>query len=284
MWNLSIQAYSPRQKINALIAYALPRQPRWLIVEFFAGNDPPEAIRNDVCDSMGDFRCLYNDREVRRRLAEHPVYRTIFDTGAVSNDILATFADYATHNLTLATTRYFIDECKGTVKDTLKGLFGTRDDAPNPVREEKTGAPKIPAVVAGFKYKVLPGQRLAYLNAGLALTQRSYQRLVTALEGMVRRPTVILLYNPTAYEIYREMWVDPNPEADRTSIFLRKALRGFAHQHDWRYLDLTEPLRQRVQAHKVWLYGHYDKGHWSHEGTAVVASVLAAELVNVIGP
>ena len=37
MWNLSIQAYSPRQKINALIAYALPKQPRWLIVEFYAG-------------------------------------------------------------------------------------------------------------------------------------------------------------------------------------------------------------------------------------------------------
>ena len=109
MWNLSIQAYSPRQKINALIAYALPKQPRWLIVEFYAGNDLPEEIRNDVCESMGDFRCRYSETEVRRRLAQHPVYRTIFDIDAAPTDIFATFADYATHNLTLATTRYLID-------------------------------------------------------------------------------------------------------------------------------------------------------------------------------
>ena len=113
MWNLSIQAYSPRQKISALIAYALPKQPRWLIVEFYAGNDLPEEIRNDVCESTGDFRCRYSEPEVRRRLAQHPVYRTIFDVGAASTDIFATFADAATHNLTLATTRYLINALKG---------------------------------------------------------------------------------------------------------------------------------------------------------------------------
>jgi hypothetical protein len=138
--------------------------------------------------------------------------------------------------------------------------------------------------VAGFKYKVRQGQQLAYLNAGLALTQQSYERLVTKLDGMVQRPTVILLYNPTAYEIYREMWVDPDPEADLTSAFLRDALGAFAHKQGWRFLDLTEPLGRRVQASKVWLFGRYDKGHWSHDGTAVVASVLAVELMKILVP
>jgi hypothetical protein len=129
---------------------------------------------------------------------------------------------------------------------------------------------------------VRQGQWRAYLNAGLALTQHSYGRLVAKLEGMAQRPTVILLYNPTAYEIYREMGVDPNPEADQTSAFLREALRTFARTHGWQFLDLTEPLRQEVQARKVWIFGRYDKGHWSHEGTAVVASVLAVELLKIL--
>jgi hypothetical protein len=272
MWNLSIQAYGARQKISALMAYALPRQPRWLIVEFFAGNDLGEEIRNDVCESMGDFRCRYNAPEVRRRLAQDPVYRTIFDVGADSTDIFATFANAATHNLTLATTRYLLGQLKGTIKARLAA------------GEEETGILKIPAIVPWFQFKVRQGQWLAYLNAGLALTQHSYERLVAKLEGMAHPPTVILLYNPTVYEIYRDMWVDPNPEADHTSAFLREALRAFAHTHGWRFLDLTEPLRQEVQARKVWIYGRYDKNHWSPEGTAVVASVLAAELLKIIGP
>jgi hypothetical protein len=64
----------------------------------------------------------------------------------------------------------------------------------------------------------------------------------------------------------------------------RQTLREFAQIHDWRFLDLTEPLRQAVQAQKVWLYGKYDKLHWSPQGTAVVAPILAAELSNIIGP
>jgi hypothetical protein len=107
---------------------------------------------------------------------------------------------------------------------------------------------------------------------------------VAKLEPMAHRPTVILLYNPSPYEIYREMWVDPYPEADQTSAFLREALRGFASTHGWRWLDLTEPLRQEVRTLKVWIYGRHDKTHWSRKGTAVVAAVLAAELVKVIGP
>jgi hypothetical protein len=274
VWNLSIQAYGPRQKISALIAYALPKQPRWLIVEFLSGNDLPEEIRNDVCESMGDFRCRYSDPEVRRRLAEHPVYRTIFDISAASTDIFATFADLATHNLTLATTRYLIDALKGAIKVT--------DDAPAEGHEEDIRVHNITATVARLK-KVRQGQWLAYLQAGMALTKHSYQRLVAKLEGMAQPPKVILLYNPTPYEIYREMWIDPNPEADQTSAFLREELRTFAHTHGWQFLDLTDPLREEVQASGVWIFGQHDKTHWSHKGTAVVAHVLAAELLKIIG-
>jgi hypothetical protein len=47
-----------------------------VVLEFYADNDLPEEIRNDVCDSTGDFRCRYNEPEVRRRLVQHPLDRT----------------------------------------------------------------------------------------------------------------------------------------------------------------------------------------------------------------
>jgi hypothetical protein len=79
------------------------------------------------------------------------------------------------------------------------------------------------------------------------------------------------------------MWIDPIPNAETASMFQREALSAFAKAHNWRFLDLTEPLRQEVQARPMWLYGRHDKSHWSPQGTAIVASVLSRELRKVIG-
>jgi hypothetical protein len=277
MWNLSIEAYGPRQKTNAVLTYALPKSPKWLIVEFYAGNDVPEAIRDDLCASGGDFRCRYNTVEVPRRLAQHQVYHTIFE---VPTDVWARLADYSAENLTLATTRYLISAMKNAIKQRFAA-----PDIPPPGRDAAhefynsrvTLVPWPPA-------KVREGQWLAYLKAGMAVTQQQYERLWAALEGMEHKPTVILLYNPTPYEIYRRLWMDPNPRADQTSAFQREALSAFAHSHGWRFLDLTEPLRQEVRAREVWVFGRYDKSHWSPQGTAIVADVLAAELLKIIAP
>jgi hypothetical protein len=85
---------------------------------------------------MADFRCRYSEPEVRRRSAQHLVHRTIFDVGPASSDIFVAFADYATHNLTLATTRYLIDTLKGAVKARLMA----KGDAPVPRHEEERGS------------------------------------------------------------------------------------------------------------------------------------------------
>jgi hypothetical protein len=272
MWNLSISGYGPRQKVNALLTYALPKSPQWLIVEFYSGNDIPEAIRDDVCASGGDFRCRYNKAEVPRRLAQHPVYHTIFE---VPTDRWARLADYSTENLTLATTRYLMAAMKHAIKQGLAAL----DTA-----SSSRGAAPESYELAWPPYYLHEGQWLAYLNAGMAVTQQEYERLWAALEGMEHKPTVILLYNPAPYEVYRGMRMDPIPQADQTSAFQREALSAFAQTHGWRFLDLTEPLRQKVQACQVWLFGRYDEGHWSPRGSAIVADVLAAELLKVIDP
>jgi hypothetical protein len=278
MWNLSIQGYGARQKVNALLTYALPTRPRWLIVEFYAGNDLPEAIRNDVCESTGDFRCRYSAPEVRRRAVRHPVYRTLFNP---PTDLWRRVAEYATENLTLATTRYLI----GAMKAALKARLMAMDDptVSNRAAEQACEAPTLREAAwrrhAAQGYLATPplgvreGHWHAYLHAAMALTQQHYARLMAALAEVAHPPTVLLLYNPSPYELYRKL-VHPPSEAEQTSIFQREALRAFAHRHGWRWLDLTEPLRRAVQARQLWIFGRYDRTHWSPEGTALVAAVL----------
>src|SRR5262249_4836639 len=126
----------------------------------------------------------------------------------------------------------------------------------------------------GLPAPVREGQWLAYVQAGMALTQQQYERLGTTLEERAHPPTVILLYNPAPYEVYRGMGMEQNLQADQMSALQREALRAFAHTHGWRFLDLTEPLREAVRGGEVWLYGHYDYSHWSPQGTTIAANVL----------
>ena len=268
LWNLSIQGYGPRQKINALLTYALSKSPQWLVLDH-VGNDGPEAIQDDVCESGGDFRCRYNRPEVERRIAQHPIYATIFN---VRTDGWARLADYATENLTLATTRYLLT----TMKQRLAALVNA---APPGDATREIYYLGLPPPVAVPLVPVRQGQWLAYFQAGMAATQQQYKRLWATLEEMEHKPTVILLYNPSPYEVYRDMRVEPDQRADQLSALQREALSAFAHTHGWQFLDLTEPLREAVQGGAVWLYGRYDTAHWSPQGTAVVAEVLVAELL-----
>src|SRR5262249_42177039 len=166
--------------------------------------------------------------------AHHPFYMTIFD---VRTDAWARVADYTTENLTLATTRYLFDTMKGALKQpltTLGNAFPRRDAAaqfspPRPALEVGFPAPvreRLPAITqialspglalgAGPPAPVREGQWLAYVHAGLAATQRQYERLGVALAGLAHPPAVILLYNPAPYEMYRGMGIELNPRAEQ---------------------------------------------------------------------
>jgi hypothetical protein len=100
---------------------------------------------------------------------------------------------------------------------------------------------------------------------------------------MESKPAVILLYNPSAYEIYRDIRVKRDPKYDEISAFQIEAQRSYAKKNGWILLDLTDPLRNKLQENKLWIYGRYDAQHWSHSGTVIVADVLTAELLRVIG-
>jgi hypothetical protein len=301
MWNLSVAAYGPRQKISTLLTYALPKAPKWLVVEFYAGNDVSDAIRDDVCQSEGDFRCRFNEPEVQWRIVHRPIYATMFE---VPTDIWARLAYYSAENLTLATTQYLVDALKGRLKQqftTLADDLSSRDGvaplslprenseagAPAPVRDvapaitQITIPPRL-AMAGLFPAPVREGQWLAYGQAGLEATQQQYERLVAALAGSAHPAAIILLYNPAPYEVYRGIGMGLNRRTDQISTLQREVLSTFAKTHGWHFLDLTEPLREIVRDREIWLYGRYDLGHWSPQGTTIVANMLATELLKIM--
>jgi hypothetical protein len=116
----------------------------------------------------------------------------------------------------------------------------------------------------------------------MAETCKAYERLYTRIAEMESKPAVTLLYNPSGYEIYRDILADRESVNDEVSELQLRAIKSFATGHGWILLDLTKPLRDALKDSKAWIYGQYDEVHWSHEGTAIVAPVLARELLKVI--
>jgi len=268
MWNLSISGYGPRQKINALITYALPKHPKWLIVEFFSGNDIPDVMGEEACERVNDFRCRFNSSEVWRAFLSHPQYGSMLD---VESNKLEPLDFYFENYFTLAVTRYLMDRIKGAVRDVVVGKKNHESSLARPIIYPATA--NLP---------IRPERFANWTIAGMAATQRHYERLVTKLAEKEIKPTVILLYDPSSYEIYRDILLDRIPKYDQASEIQLEALRSFAEKNGWIFLDLTTHLRSKLKENTIWLYGLSDGIHWSLTGTAFVADVLAVELLKVI--
>jgi hypothetical protein len=270
-WNLSMAGYGPRQKVNAILTYALPNKPRWLVLEFFSGNDVTDAIESQVCTHEG-FRGLINKNRVRRRLMANPVYASML---AAPGDRFELFEDYVEDSLTLAASRYYIDRLKSLLKS---------GPVSNPASGGRSGT-EVPVVSlpATTDYDLAPEQRLQWARVGMQETHAQYQRLLAKIAEMQTKPEVILLYDPAGYEIYRDILVSRRPELDQVSAFQIQAQKDFAQAHGWRFLDLTTPLRTELERSKAWIYGQHDSTHWSHDGTTIVAGIMADELLTVMG-
>jgi hypothetical protein len=289
MWNLSVSNSGPMQKVNALISYALPQRPKWILIDFLAANDIYEAIIHEACGST-DFRCLFAETERRRRVAGHPMFSAMVDESK-DRDI---FADYAENNFTLAVTRYLMGKVKGKVKAAMNGsVDGNPCNNNRPEATERDGSQakrlsvsEHPITAPGYSYgevHLKQGKEFEWQEAGLRLTYKAYDHLAAEMVKTPQSPAVILLYNPSAYEIYRDVLFDRDREADRVSESQRQALSDYAGEQGWKFLDLTATLHDEVARSGFWLYGANDWVHWSPQGTLVVASVLARELVNVFG-
>jgi hypothetical protein len=278
MWNLSTEGYGPRQKINALITYALPKRPKWIIVEFYSGNDVSDAIEDEICEGLNDYRCRFSVPEMRWRSLTHPVYKMLLDT---SPYIFELFNYLSANNLTLAVTRYTVDSIKNTVKKRLTAR-STQDLPLTEFSRRKYNFTDV-SHPAHSNLSIRDEKLMDWVRAGIGVTHKHYERLVAILAGIEYKPTIILLYNPSAYEIYRDLLLDRNPAYDKISAFQREAQKSFAERQGWTFIDLTTPLRNKLQEDTMWIYGRYDGTHWSPQGTVWVAAVLTTELAKVIG-
>jgi hypothetical protein len=269
MWSVSMAGYGPRQKVNAAMTHALPRKPGWLIVEFFSGNDATDA--DEVCCAAGNFRGVMNKHRVRRRLSSNPVYASMLPAAA---DRFEVFDDYVEESLTLAVSRHYFDR--------IKSLLRTGVAAADHSEGHTSGQSLSVSMPATTSYNLGPGQRLHWAKTGMSETHKHYRRLVAKIAELENKPVVILLYDPAGYEIYRDILVGRLPEYDQVSAFQTEAQKAFAEANGWRFIDLTAPLRTKLEKTKSWIYGKHDSTHWSHQGTAIAAEAMTAEILKVM--
>jgi hypothetical protein len=206
-----------------------------------------------------------------------------------SKTIRGVFDDYVERDFTLAVTAYLVSNFKGTV---VKALNRTQTSTAvagegkgtNLNSEQETRLPLKKITFPGYAdFNVYREREWDWLRAGMQLTHNQYDRLAKDMGRMDDPPAVILMYNPSAYEIYRDVMVDRDEQADRISEFQRKELNDYAIKNRWTFLDLTPSLNAEVAQSGVWLYGKSDTIHWSARGGGLVASVLARELKKLPG-
>jgi len=282
IWNLSSTRYGPRQRVHALMTYALPQHPKVIIIDFYSHNDLSDAVMDEVCEETGTYHCLFNVPERKRRLLMNPTFGPMVDA---SRDILPLFGRLTEESFTLAVTQYIVSNIKGALK-MQQAAVAAAADAKRHVEDEYGKTWRVAQDVSrpggNTDFEVRQEKRSEWMREATQLALRRYDLLAFEIRKMQQPPSVIFLYNPSAYEIYRGVVVYPDENADRASQFQRLALSEYTAKNGWRYLDLTGPLAEEVTRTGVWIYGQNDTTHWSKQGTAVVATVLARELMKMM--
>jgi hypothetical protein len=285
IWNLSSNNYGPRQKANALITFALPHHPKWIVIEFYAANDIGDTAMTESCASTGTFHCLFTVSERERALLNHPMFASMVDKSKLPADTGDIFGEYVEKSFTLAVTRYVVDRVKGGIKGMVGSSSQDRTKDKGRIGGSQRRAFVLSEVSRPGEYllsRIIPGKRLDWLNQGMQRSYEQYDRLAAEISKIQPPPSVVLLYNPSAYEIYRDLAVDSDRDNDRLSEFQRHAVRDYASKRGWEFIDLTPSLHNEVKRTGSWIYGEFDRVHWSTEGTKVVASVLAREFTRIM--
>ena len=269
IWNLSTGGYSPSQKVKALETFALPKKPKWLILEFYSGNDSSEANEDEICAEQGDdYLCRFNIPEMNKLFLKSSKYDGI--VVSAQNIVIAKTKNLSRSNLTLALTSFITSRAKVLLK---KMFFQKTLQLP----ESK------PFVGPGYShFKVDSKNYDKWISNGLENTFQSYRQLLSRLASMPQKPQVILLYNPSSYEIYNGIEIERDKELERRASLQFEALKKFADENQMIFINLLTPLRRIVKNEKVWIYGEKDVYHWSPMGTKVVSKLLYEELKQVI--
>jgi hypothetical protein len=261
IWNLSTGSYSPRQKVEALIYYGIPKKPKYLIVEFFSGNDVSEVNEDEICEDSGDFRCRFAIISMEERFLKSKKYQGIL------RDHFSFFSSIRNDDLCLAVSRTLLMD----IKRKINNLF-LQDAAHN----EKFSPP------AYSNFSIQPDKYGKWITIGIENTLGWFTKLVNKVHSLPQQPKIILLYNPSSYEVYRDILIKPVPKYDKYAKMQVEALSQFARDNGIYFISLLPGIRDKIKTKRIWIYGTIDTIHWSPRGTRLAAEVLLEELNKIV--
>jgi hypothetical protein len=281
IWNLSTSSYSPRQKVEALIRYGLPKRPKWLIVEFFSGNDASEANEDEICEASGNFRSRFAIDWMRRRFESSPKYQDILQRkeSSITNSIITLRTD----DFTLALTSFMIRKVKNKLQ-RIKQSVSNIEPNNNKVKKDSLDHDLEPVVAlpADAHFEIQADKYQKWVEYGLENTIKNFKRLANEVKLAPNPPKIIILYNPSSYEIYQGILVKPNREYDQRAKMQVEALTKFAKDNNMLFINLLPGIREKVKENKMWMYGARDSIHWSQTGSRLVEEVLFQEMAKNI--
>jgi len=267
VYSLATGSYSPRQRVQALREFALPKHPRWLVIEFYAGNDASEVIEDEICERLKrDYHCRFDFTAMARGFSQDSEYASMADFGDFS-PLMEWLRTIRSDSLTLALGTGIAQKARRIV-----AAFGGKQNVGYGFGRNLNG--EAITLPGSTHYPVFPGRHLDWIKKGLDLTLQAYESL--RMEVGPRGARMVLLYNPTSYEIYREVLPDEQLDhlADEISHVQRQTLEQYAKDKGLPFCDLTEGFRTKVREGVRGLFGHDDGTHWSPKGTRVAAVLI----------
>lgn len=271
LWNLSTGSYGPRQKVGALIRFALPKHPSCLVVEFYGGNDASDINEDDVIERVnGPYEMRFTRGELGQIFAFSKKYGHLLDEGFRKQYL---FTSHLRRDVFfLALGRYLF------VK--ISSLFGLPEEyrgRPAPGALPGKTVPGV-AVPAGAHFPVSVEGYPEWVAQGMRNTIVQYRRLLERVRKVKPSARVAIMYNPSSYEIYRGILVHEDKRLDGCSSYQIETLKDFASSEGIIFINLLPAFRALMERETVWLYGKTDVVHWSPMGTGIAADLIIEEL------
>ncbi|MBW8000502.1 MAG: hypothetical protein FVQ80_00575 [Planctomycetes bacterium] len=273
IWNLSTGSYSPRQKVTALLNFALNKHPKWLVLEFYSGNDNSEIIENNACkNNKQKFICLFCTGEIAKLLCQEESH---IESDCCDKINMLTFRQKVVKKyLLLAVLRYYWDIWKpvsmtNNDMSTIE-VIANKACGPCSMISDDKGMNYVSPSYAHFA--IDPNERMAWVKKGMDITLREYDRLREKISADTK---VLLLYNPCGYEIYHDIIPPDKIDSitDEISIYQRATLKKYSQKHGFMFYDLTEDFQERVN--NIGYENIFsDFIHWNELGTEIAFEIL----------
>lgn len=263
VYSLAVGSYSPRQKVEALQNFAMPKSPKWIVVEFAAATDVSTIIEDEICEKLkSNFECRFDFPLIGAGLSKDPAYAGLGWYGDFG-PVMRVVRNLRSNSLTLALGTAIAMKARRHIA----ALTGERR-----VAQFNDEAITFPGVV---HFDIYPERHLDWVRVGLNKTLKVYEELIRDTVGT--GVGIMILYNPTSYEIYREFLPEAtiDPRFDDISTLQRSTLAAYAHEKRIAFCDLTEGFRKRVGEGTHGLFGRHDGTHWTETGRKVAAGLIA---------